>query len=233
MLLALLAGFAVLPRPTAALTWVPAILYTIAIAADLLDEARWPGSPAALPCWAQRWTWSSIAWACWLAVTLAVRYGQLPWPYLLVGLARYLFVFGLWWLSAAGSSNARSDPSTFRRIQPHLQMAFISVILWPLFTRPPTLVAGVCFGVPFLAGFTRDWLVVSGAVDPALTGYRRVMGWYAWIKQWLPPALRLGAAALAVGVLGPLVWSVSPLAPYRVLGFPGTCWRAGPGSWRW
>ncbi len=226
-LLALLAGFVVLPRPAGALAWTPAILYTVAIAADLLDGAlaRLTRRVTVLGATLDM---AFDGLGMLIAVALAVRYGQLPWPYLLVGLARYLFVAGLWWLARQGRPTYALTPSTIRRIAAGLQMAFISVILWPLFGPPATFVAGACFGAPFLAGFTRDWLVVSGAVDPAAAGYRRVMGWYAWGARWLPLALRLGGAMLAIGALGARLWAALP-APFLALGSTGAALAAAAG----
>lgn len=220
ILLALLAGFILLPRPAGALAWIPAILYTVAIAADLLDGAlaRLTDRVTVLGATLDM---EFDGLGVLVAVGLAVRYGQLPWPYLAVGLARYLFVAGLWWLKRRGRPTHDLTPSALRRIAAGLQMAFISVILWPLFGPPATFVAGACFGVPFLAGFTRDWLVVSGTVHPAAASYRRVMGWYARLATWLPPALRLSGAALAVGILGRLLWGRVLPASYLTLGPSG------------
>ena len=228
ILLALLAGFILLPRPMGALAWVPAILYTVAIAADLLDGAlaRLTRRVTVLGATLDM---AFDGLGLLVAVTLAVRYGQLPWLYLLVGLARHLFVAGLWWLARQGRPTYDLTPSTFRRIAAGLQMAFISVILWPLFGPPATFVAGACFGIPFLVGFARDWLVVSGAVDPASAGYRRAIGWYARLARWLPPALRLSGAALAAGVLGPRLWGPLP-ASYLALGPTGTVLAMGAGA---
>ncbi len=219
LLLALLAGFIGLPRPAGTLAWAPAILYTVAIAADLLDGvlARLTRRVTVLGATLDM---AFDGLGMLIAVTLAVRYGQLPLPYLLVGLARYLFVAGLWWLQRQGRPIRDLTPSTFRRIAAGLQMAFISVILWPLFGPPATFVAGACFGIPFLLGFLRDWLVVSAAVHPASAGYRRIMKWYARAARWLAPAFRLAGASLAVVLLGPLPWRVP--SPYFDLGAIGT-----------
>ena len=228
LLLAVLAGFLLLPRPSGALAWAPAILYTVAIAADLLDGAlaRLTGRVTALGATLDM---EFDGLGVLAASALAVRYGQLPWPYLSVGLARYLFVAGLAWLKRAGRPTVALTPSTIRRIAAGLQMAFISVILWPLFGPPATTVAGICFAVPFLVGFTRDWLVVSGAVDPASPGYRRAAGWYAWGARWTPPVLRLGAAVLAGVFLAPALWRAEPRAAYLAMGAAGAALAGGAG----
>ena len=196
LLLAVLAGFLLLPRPSGALAWAPAILYTVAIAADLLDGAlaRLTGRVTG---WARRWTWSSTAWACWSAVgaggalrAVAVALSQRGrwratslWP-------------GLCVAGAAGPPHAALTPSTFRRIAAGLQMAFISVILWPLFGPPATDRGRRLFrrAVPGrvharLAGGQRRGR--SGGA-PAIGGSR---GGMLAAARWLPPVLRLGACS--------------------------------------
>ena len=56
--------------------------------------------------------------------------------------------------------------------------------------------------VPFLAGFTRDWLVVSGQLDPASPAYlavRRVID--PVLTRWLPPVWRSLCFALTAHLL--------------------------------
>lgn len=229
ILLALLTGFIALPRPAADLAWAPAILYTIAIAADLLDGtlARLTHRVTELGATLDM-EFDGLGMLA--AVTLAVRYGQLPWPYLLVGLARYLFVAGIWWLERRGRPVCALPASTFRRIAAGLQMAFISVVLWPLFGPPATFVAGACFGVPLVAGFVRDWLVVSDAVVPTSAGYRRVGRWYACVKRWLPPILRLVGAGVVITLAGASLGKASGVPFLGELRQPAAYLAWGPGG---
>lgn len=77
-------------------------------------------------------------------------------------------------------------------------------MLWPIMTPAVGNLAGAMFALPFAASFTRDWLVVSGAVDPKSPGYltfrRRAKDVCLW---WLPIGLRLtAAAALVLSTIG-------------------------------
>jgi CDP-diacylglycerol--glycerol-3-phosphate 3-phosphatidyltransferase len=134
-----------------------------------------------------------------IATLLAVEYSQLPWWYLLLGLARYLFVFGMWWLKRQGKPVYDLVPSTNRRIIAGFQMSFTSVMLWPLFSPPATMLAGALFALPFTAGFIRDWLVVSGCIDPASRPYLEAMRTVADVMTgWLPVLLRLAVVIVMI-----------------------------------
>ena len=52
-------------------------------------------------------------------------------------------------------------------------MGFLSVVLWPIMPRPMAIVAGALFAAATGLGFLRDWLVVSGALNPDAPGYDR------------------------------------------------------------
>lgn len=56
--------------------------------------------------------------------------------------------------------------SNIRRPLAGLQMGVLTVALWPLATPQIMTLAGLFFVIPFLAAFLRDWLVVSGVLDP-------------------------------------------------------------------
>lgn len=43
-------------------------------------------------------------------------------------------------------------------------MGFVAVVLFPVFGPPGTVLAAGLFAVPFLVGFTIDWLQVSGTI---------------------------------------------------------------------
>jgi CDP-diacylglycerol--glycerol-3-phosphate 3-phosphatidyltransferase len=200
-----IAGFLLLPEPPGLLAWAPAALYTIVIVADLQDGmlARLTGRTTALG------AALDMEYDCAAALVvsiLVVQYGQLPWWYASWGLARYVFVFGLWMLKRQGRVLHEVKPAVIQRVAAGLQMGFVSVALWPLFTPPATTLAGACFLAPLLIGFARDWLVITGRVAVASRGYRRVRQAYGWILRWLPPVLRVAAVVLAV-------WHFAPLLP--------------------
>ena len=87
------------------------------------------------------------------ACLLLIQYGQAPVWYILVGLARYLFVFGLWLRQKMGLTNYPLPPNRIRRGLAGSQMGFIAVILLPVFTPPATLVAATLFMTPFSIAF--------------------------------------------------------------------------------
>jgi CDP-diacylglycerol--glycerol-3-phosphate 3-phosphatidyltransferase len=205
LLLGLLAGFLFAPRPPSGLAWVPALLYSLAIAADYLDGylARITHHATLLGATLDM---EFDALGMLVATALAVGYGQMPAWYLLPGLARYLFVFGMAWRGWRGKPVYPLVHKPSRRVMAGFQMGFTSVLLWPLFSPPATVLAGVVFTLPFLAGFLEDWLEVSGRIGPASHRYRAAKRLAVVVGTvWLPLVLRLVLAAVVLGsaIAGP------------------------------
>lgn len=165
-LVAALAGFLFVPRPEGWLVWVPAVLYTLADAADYFDGylARRTRHATRL---GENLDMSFDGWGVLAATLLALQWDQLPPWYLLVAVARYLFVAGQWLRRRLGKPVYDLPPSSSRRTLAGLQMGFLAAALWPVFGPPVTYIAAALFGLPFLAGFGRDWLITSGAVRPS------------------------------------------------------------------
>ncbi len=161
VLLAFLAGFLLLPQPTESLVWLPAGLYGAAALTDYADGtvARLTDHVTTL---GARLDTEFDALGILIAPLLAVLYGQLPVWYLSVSAARYLFVLGRWVRRRRGLSVSDLPARPSRRPLAGLQMAFLSVVLSPAVGPPLTTVAAVLVAVPFIAGFVRDWLYVSG-----------------------------------------------------------------------
>lgn len=159
--LALLFGFLFSPWPQAWLAWIPGLLYTIAALADLFDGylARKYNQETKL---GEKLDLSLDGLGVLIASILLVQYGQVPAWYLLVGLARYLFLAGIWLQRRRGKPVFELIANSTRRPFAGAQMGFIAVILYPLFSPPGTSLAAALFAVPFLIGFSIDWLVVSG-----------------------------------------------------------------------
>ena len=200
--IAALAGFLAAPLPmTGALAWAPAILYAAAVLPDFLDGAvaRVTNRVTVLG------GILDMEYDClaMLAVSLlAVRLGKTPWWYVSVGLARYVFVAGIWWRERHHLPIYDLTPSNTRRLAAGFQMAFFCVALWPIFGAPATAVMGALFIAPILIGFVRDGLIVSGTVSPHSPGYRRFERWRDRTGLWLPPVLRwIGALAAAAFLL--------------------------------
>ncbi len=163
-----LAGFLFVPWPEKLLAWVPGTLYLLIAGIDYLD-----GYTARIT---RRTTilgenldmkWDGVG--ALIGGTLSVLYGQTPLPYLLVGFARYLYLFGLWVRVKRHQPVYELPPSRFRRAFAGTQMGFIGVVLLPVYHPPFTQIAAVLFMLPFLFAFLRDFLAVSGwdALSPA------------------------------------------------------------------
>jgi CDP-diacylglycerol--glycerol-3-phosphate 3-phosphatidyltransferase len=223
LVMALLAGFLFLPRPMDGwLAWTPAILYTLLATLDYLDGyvARITNQATLL---GARLDGAFDALGLLIAVGLAVWYGQLPAWYLLVGLSRYLFAGGIWLRQWQGKPVFELPASRNRRLVAGFQMGFISVILWPLFSPPGTTLAGGVFAIPLLAGFGRDWLVVSGRLDPTSPAYRRLRERILRLATgWLPPLLRVVVTLVSIQFLLPIVFEAS--LRRSLLAWPGSPW---------
>ena len=222
----LLAGFLFLPRPTGGLfAWTPAILYTVISILDYLDgyAARVTNHATRL---GERLDGICDALALLVAVTLLVSYGQLPTWYLLVGLAPYLYRLALRWRQRRQRPSFDLPPSHRRRMLAGFQMGFISVLLWPLnYPTAATALAAVAFSAPVLAGFVRDWLVVSGRLDPHSIRYQT---WSHRLSElfdtWLPPLLRAGVVLLSMVYLLPI--AINPIQREALFLWPGTPYPA-------
>lgn len=191
----LMAGFILNPKLEGSLAWLPAVLYTLGDFADYFDGylARITNHETIL---GERLDLELDALGLLAAVTLAVWYGSLPWWFLFIGMARYVYAFGIWLRRKQGKPEYELPPSTSRRAIAGLTMGFISVTLWPIAPKIPTTIAGVVFMTPFAASFARDWLVVSGQLDPNSRRYRAFRSWAKRVLiQWTPIPIRLALLA--------------------------------------
>lgn len=204
-MLALMAGFLFAPRPGGWLAWAPAALYGAIVLLDGLDGAvaRLTGQSTRL---GEVLDLELDALGMLVAPLLGVWYAQLPPWFLLVSAARYLFVLGLWRRRRRGLPVYELPPSHRRRSLAGLMMGFVGVALWPVFSPPQTWVAATAVMLPFLVGFTWDWLAVSGRLrGPAPME----------LDRWLPVALRAALVAAFViscsnwGESGPVLWGDS------------------------
>lgn len=197
-LLAAFAGFLPLPRPLGLLAWLPALLFFLVAALDGLDGylARRTDRVTVL---GGRLDLEIDAFSVLIAVLVLVRWGQLPVWYLSVGLARYTFVAGLAWRRLRGLPCFDLSPSRCRRWMAGCQMGFLSAALWPWVVPEAASVAAICLGTPLLLGFARDWLVVSGRLDPQASSYLRWRGRLRTLAlRWGPVLARLGLGAAIV-----------------------------------
>ncbi|WP_245756886.1 CDP-alcohol phosphatidyltransferase family protein [Halogranum rubrum] len=141
--------------------WLPGLLYGAAAALDAVDGtlARRLGRETAL---GARLDMAYDAFGLFVAPLVAAAAGQVPWWYLSVGVARYVFVAGIRLRRYRGLAVADLPPRTSRRVLAGLQMAFVAVALTPVVSPAAGRVGAALFGGALLAGFARDWLYVSG-----------------------------------------------------------------------
>jgi CDP-diacylglycerol--glycerol-3-phosphate 3-phosphatidyltransferase len=206
LLLAVLTGFLFSPRPSGHLAWLPGLLYSLAVALDNLDGylARRTQRSTRL---GERLDMSFDGLGVLVAALLAIQYGQLPLWYLSVALARYIFLAVLWILRRLGKLTYDLPPSASRRGFAGLQMGFLAVMLWPIFTPPGTFTAAIWFALPFLAGFGRDGLIASGVIRPQAADRRSNQRF----TRWLAVGLRLLAVVLLL-VTPTSAWGLETLA---------------------
>ncbi len=155
VLLASLAGLLAPGTEVPGLAWAPVLLYGLNAAMDGVDGliARWQGQTSLL---GKRLDMHFDAWGVFLAAVLAVVRGRLPWAFLSVALARYVYVA---LLRAAAWLGARVRPvpdDPLRRALAGLMMGFLAVALAPVFPNRALAWVGWFLLVPFLLGFVRD-----------------------------------------------------------------------------
>ena len=199
-----LAGFlplAVLPvtaRP-APLAWAPGLIYLGIALADLLDGfvARRQHRQTEL---GQRLDIETDAAGLLAALLVAVSLDRLPAFTLPVGLAYYLYLFGIRWRRQHQLPLVALQPRPYSRIIAGVQMGVVAAALLPLFNPSCTSIAAALVMTPLLVGFGRDWLVVSCRLR--IDGNQRTSldRWAGLVlARYLPLALR--PFLLAGGIL--------------------------------
>ena len=187
----MIAGFLFLPRPPGLLAWLPAILYIISDFTDFFDGYLARRANHAT-CLGETLDMNLDSLGVFIVVSLSIQYGTLPWWYLSVALARYLFIFGIWWRTRRGLPVYDLRPSTSRRVIAGLQMGFLTAMLFPVLGPPATYLGAVLFFLPFSLGFLYDWLQVSGVVqEPSERQARWMNQLWTFATGWLPTILRI------------------------------------------
>ena len=200
-LLASLGGFILFPRPQGLIGWLPAWLFLGALLVDLLDGwlARRTGHVTRL---GANLDMTLDGLGVLLASILVVRWGQWPFWFLIVGLARYLFIWGLAWRHRQGLPTQPLEESVIRRLLAGMQRGFLLVSLWPM--MPPWLATatGLAFVIPFLVNFTYDWLVASMVIDDREPDFRAVLQrWQRWAYGPIAIIARVLTSAMVAGAL--------------------------------
>jgi CDP-diacylglycerol--glycerol-3-phosphate 3-phosphatidyltransferase len=207
VLMSVFTGLLILPKPAGAAAWLPGLLYTAAALPDYIDGylARRTNHVSSL---GEILDMTADSIGVLAASSLAVKYGTVPAWYLSIGLARYLFIAGIRWREQRGKAVNDLPPSLRRRGFAALKMGYMFAILLPFFGPPGTHIAAYAFGLPFLAGFLWDWLVVSGQISAqAWAPFERAE---RYLRRVLPVLLRVLVAALAFPYLAQELGSGAP-----------------------
>ena len=167
ILIASLSGFLFSPLPPGIYAWLPGVIFILGSLPDYIDgiiarsrnQVTELGGILDINIDSLGVLTSSI---------LVVQYGTIPWWYLPIGLARYLFIFGIQLREKLGLPVYDLPFSVRRRGFAALKMGFMFVMLFPLFGPPGTRYAALAFGLPFALAFWWDWLVAIGKKPPGL-----------------------------------------------------------------
>ena len=173
------------------LIWVPGLTYLCVSMLDLLDgyAARKQHRETEL---GKQLDIITDAAGLLVASMLAVALGRLPFIYLLVGIAYYPFIFGIWFRKkkALPVNTLLSRP--YARIIAGCQMGLVGIALLPTFTVTFTFIGAYILMTPLLLGFIRDWLVVSCRIKTDINQQTNLDLWVCSLTaKALPFTLRL------------------------------------------
>jgi CDP-diacylglycerol---glycerol-3-phosphate 3-phosphatidyltransferase len=213
----LIAGFIFGTWPMGALAWIIVLLYTIADIADYFDGylARRANHVTLL---GEALDVEFDGLGTLVVILLAVSFGQLPVWYLALGLARYLFLIGLWLRHRLNRPVYEMTPSVHRRIFAGIQMGFLSIVLWPILPRPMAVISGTIFFAATSLSFLRDWLVVSGIIHPTHPAYRQIrQSLYKLFSRRLPLLWRAISVISMISIWGHLQPRLQPALWYDLL----------------
>ncbi len=170
--------------------WLPGVIYITAALLDLVDGivARHTDHVTRL---GERLDTLFDALGLLTAVLAGIALTQVPLSYLAVALAYYVFSVGIRVRRRAGWMVIPLKPRPAARLVAGFNMGFLATALLPIYRPPATTIVAMVFMIPFLAGFLRDWLVVSGRIkagssQPAPWEER----WRCLFRERLPVVLR-------------------------------------------
>jgi CDP-diacylglycerol---glycerol-3-phosphate 3-phosphatidyltransferase len=197
ILLACLAGFLMIPRLPGWFVWIPGIIFLTAISADYFDGylARRQNMVTAL---GELLDIQLDGAAILIGVMLAIHYDQVPLWYLPVGLARYLYLGGMWLNSRRGKEIVSLAESSRRRGFAGAQMVFLGVLLLPIFHPPATFYTAAVFMGVFLSGFLYDWFLVTGIMGGSDVLFDR--SGIKLLIRLVPLGLRITVAVLLLAI---------------------------------
>jgi CDP-diacylglycerol--glycerol-3-phosphate 3-phosphatidyltransferase len=227
-ILVLFCGFLFSPWPDSSWkAWLPGLLFTLATLPDFVDgiAARLTNHVTKL---GQTLDISIDSLGVLGVSLLSVQYRQVPWWYLSVGLARYIFLTGIWLRKKMKLPVYDLSFSVRRRGYAALSMGLFLVILYPIFEPPGTVLAAIIFAIYILGGFLWDWLVTIGWL-PTKPG-EKYLHYENLIMKYVPLLLRLllilwGFAYLLADfrtqIRSPFLWLEAGVILSLILGIAG------------
>jgi CDP-diacylglycerol---glycerol-3-phosphate 3-phosphatidyltransferase len=201
IMIAMLMGFVYSSRPDNWINWIPGFLFTLAVLMDYFDGylARLSNHTTHL---GEKLDTNLDGWTILIGSILVIQYGQAPWWFLSVGLARFVFVAGIWIRQKLGLPVYPLKDSATRRAFAGAQMGLIAVLLMPLFSPPGTYWAATLFAIPFIIGFLLDWAHSIGFPITKILHWLRLNSAlksnFRFIRMWLPVFLRASSVFLLV-----------------------------------
>jgi len=159
--LAVFAGFLPVGLPSGRFVWLPAALFALAAGLDAIDGriARRMDAVSEL---GGRLDTEMDGLTVLFGTVFVVTADLVPAVFLLVGVARYLFVAGIWLRKRRGLPVEPLPPSQLRRLLGGLAMGAIWLALLPVPGATASRLVALAVFVPFVLNFSRDWLAVSG-----------------------------------------------------------------------
>lgn len=212
------------------LIWVPGAIYIIAAFLDYVDGllARVMRSETRLGEWLDT---QIDALGLLVAPVLAIGHGRLPFYYIVVSLAYYVFQAHIGHREKNNKGVIKIKPHPAKRMIAGFQMGLVAVALLPIFPRPALTVAATIFMIPLLAGFIRDALVIAGHVK---VNHLQQTRWDRHVDfvltQLLPVFLRLVICATVIFVIYDAAVAVTALDASMPLGLPALPILAGAGA---
>ncbi len=161
LLLSLLAGFLLVPRPQTGLAWLPFALALAFNLSDLVDGylARRSGMTTEL---GAKLDLDLDGRGMLVNSLLVIHHRQVGWWFALVGLARYIYVAALWLRRRFGLRVKQLAANQLRRPFAGVQMGIVTALLAPIFSAAATNFIATLSMLPFLGNFLYDWLQISG-----------------------------------------------------------------------
>lgn len=214
-LVALAAGFILIPIKPGVLSWMPGTFFLSAVLLDGIDgaAARLTGRVTVLGEILDIEMDSITVLVGSIAVFILDKAIILV---LLVGAARYLFISGQWFQRKKGRPVYPLHPKPLRRAMAGAMMGFLAASMFPVFYPPALKVVSYFFILPFLIGFLDDWYQVIGFDFPSRGRIIEIgKKGLQFANLWLLPGFRL-ILIILLFIISIEITQISTLSPITI-----------------